>query len=91
MAVKVYKFGGASIATAEKMKNIASLLSSQQFEELVIVCSALGKTTNALEKVVDAHVNKTGKSVKYLEEVKANHFSYCEDSSFIKKHVLSST
>ena len=79
MAVKVYKFGGASIATAEKMKNIASLLSSQQFEELVIVCSALGKTTNALEKVVDAHVNKTGKAVNYLEEVKANHFAYCDE------------
>ncbi|GAC1703587.1 MAG: aspartate kinase [Flavisolibacter sp.] len=56
--MKVFKFGGASVATAEKVKNIGTLLSTYQEQKLLVVISAMGKTTNALEKVVEAFYDK---------------------------------
>jgi aspartate kinase len=55
--MKVYKFGGASIATAEKMTALLPIITDVQ-EPLLIVMSALGKTTNALEKVLNMAVNE---------------------------------
>jgi len=52
--MKVFKFGGASVNSAEAIKNVASILSHYTGENLVVVISAMGKMTNALEKVVDA-------------------------------------
>ncbi len=56
--MKVFKFGGASVATAEKIKNVGALLSTYRKQKLLVVISAMGKTTNALEKVVDAFYEK---------------------------------
>jgi aspartate kinase len=50
--MNVYKFGGASIATPERMAALLPILNEVQ-EPLVVVVSAFGKTTNALEKVVE--------------------------------------
>src|SRR5215207_6320860 len=52
--MKVFKFGGASVATAEKVRNVGALLKRFSNEPLLVVISAMGKTTNALEKVVNA-------------------------------------
>ena len=52
--MKVFKFGGASINTVERIKNTAGIIDSFKGEKLLIIISAMGKTTNALEKVVDA-------------------------------------
>jgi len=49
--MQVYKFGGASIATPERVRALLPIVSSVQ-GALVIVISALGKTTNGLEKIV---------------------------------------
>ena len=47
--VKVLKFGGSSVATVEKIQNIANYLKKRtEKEKLVVVVSAMGKTTNAL-------------------------------------------
>ncbi|MCB0699940.1 MAG: aspartate kinase [Chitinophagales bacterium] len=51
--MQVYKFGGASIATAERMQALWPIVESAE-QPIVIVASALGKTTNALENVVAA-------------------------------------
>lgn len=50
----VYKFGGASVKDAEGVRNLKSILESNK-ENLVIVVSAMGKMTNAMEQVVDAY------------------------------------
>ncbi len=50
--MKVFKFGGASVKDAESVKNVAMVLKSQGFENCMLIVSAMGKTTNALEKVV---------------------------------------
>ncbi|HTM67297.1 MAG TPA: aspartate kinase, partial [Flavipsychrobacter sp.] len=51
--MQVYKFGGASIATPERMKALLPIIKDAK-DQLVLVVSALGKTTNALEAVVAA-------------------------------------
>lgn len=55
--MKVFKFGGASVKNAEAVKNVAQILKRYAGEELIVVVSAMGKSTNALEKVVDARWN----------------------------------
>lgn len=52
--MKVFKFGGASIKSANEVRNLASILRNFNTEKLILVVSAMGKTTNALEKVVDS-------------------------------------
>ena len=53
--MKVFKFGGASITNAERVKNLASVIQSSGEKNLVVVISAMGKMTNALEDVVHAY------------------------------------
>lgn len=55
--MKVYKFGGGVVKDAEGVKNIARILSGTD-ENLIVVVSAFGKTTNALEKVLETWYNK---------------------------------
>jgi len=50
--MKVYKFGGASIKDAAGIKNLLDIVSKEP-SELIIVVSASGKTTNALENILD--------------------------------------
>ncbi len=51
--MKVYKFGGASVKDAEGIRNVLRIVSREK-GDLIIVVSAMGKTTNALERVVNA-------------------------------------
>ena len=57
--MNVYKFGGASIKDAAGVRNIQSVLELTQQKSLVIVVSAMGKTTNALEDVVAAYLDSS--------------------------------
>jgi aspartate kinase len=52
--MKVFKFGGASVNSVERIKNVADILKAYSGEQLVVIISAMGKTTNALEKVTEA-------------------------------------
>lgn len=52
--MKVFKFGGASVKNAEAVRNTTSIIRSFSHERLLVVVSAIGKTTNALERVVQA-------------------------------------
>lgn len=49
--MKIYKFGGASVRNPEGIRNLAHILSLAEGEHIVVVVSAMGKTTNALERV----------------------------------------
>jgi aspartate kinase len=53
MNIKVFKFGGASLRTAEAMRNASKIVELYSNERLLIVASAMGKTTNALEKLLE--------------------------------------
>lgn len=52
----VFKFGGASVKDADGLVNLANVVKRYEGNELLIVVSAMGKTTNALEKLVNAYV-----------------------------------
>ena len=49
--MRVFKFGGASVKDADGVKNMASVLQKVGYDNTLIVVSAMGKTTNALEVV----------------------------------------
>lgn len=68
----VFKFGGASVKDAASVRNVASIIEKNNKEKLIVVVSAMGKTTNALEKVVDAYFNKSDYNA-ILNEVLGNH------------------
>ena len=54
MGVKVYKFGGASVKNAEGVRNVERIVRMNDSKDgLMVVISAMGKTTNALERVVE--------------------------------------
>lgn len=53
--MRVFKFGGASVKDAEAVKNVASVLQEFGQGPLLVVISAVGKTTNKLEELVDAY------------------------------------
>ena len=67
--MKVFKFGGASIRNSEAIKNVADIIASFKGEQLVIVISALGKTTNALELIAESIYNKDAETA--IERIKA--------------------
>ncbi|MBC7886690.1 MAG: aspartate kinase [Ferruginibacter sp.] len=52
--MKVFKFGGASINSIDRIGNVAKIIQSYKGEKLLVIISAMGKITNALEKVADA-------------------------------------
>ncbi|MFM7299519.1 MAG: aspartate kinase, partial [Crocinitomicaceae bacterium] len=53
--VKVFKFGGASVKDPSAIQNVASILSRYPKDKLLVIVSAMGKTTNKLEEVVSAY------------------------------------
>ncbi len=86
--MKIFKFGGASVKNAAAVKNIAEVLSLFKNEQLVIVISAMGKTTNALEQVVNAYITKDETLREYVEEVKNYHATIIEDLGFESDHKI---
>ena len=50
--MKIYKFGGASLKDANAIENLFKILQKRGYEKTLVVVSAIGKTTNALELVV---------------------------------------
>ncbi|MBS1601282.1 MAG: aspartate kinase, partial [Bacteroidetes bacterium] len=55
--MKTFKFGGASVNSVDRIQQLVSILHVFRGEKLLIVISAMGKTTNALEKVAEAFYN----------------------------------
>lgn len=84
--MKIFKFGGASVKDAASVKNVAVVLESQGFQSCLLVVSAMGKTTNALEKVVELYFKKEDYHSE-IEAVKANHIQIANDL-FQKEHPI---
>jgi aspartate kinase len=77
--MRVFKFGGASVKDAAGIKNVADIIRRFGEDKTLVVVSATGKTTNALEEVVQAYFNQTGEASKVFEVVKENHLKICRD------------
>lgn len=75
--MRVYKFGGASIADADRMAALLPIIADEQ--PLLIVLSALGKTTNALEHIVNLACNgKADAAIAAAHDLKQQHLSYAK-------------
>ena len=74
--MKVFKFGGASVNSVERIKNLAAILHPYSGEKIVVIISAMGKTTNALEKVAEAFFNgKKEDALQLFEQIKKQHLN----------------
>tara|TARA_B100001564_G_scaffold150005_1_gene126137 strand:- start:9458 stop:10711 length:1254 start_codon:yes stop_codon:yes gene_type:complete len=73
--MKILKFGGAAIKDASSIKNIEKILHIYKDSKVVIVISAMGKTTNALEKVISCYFNSKSKLQSAIQEIKKYHNS----------------
>src|SRR6185436_15597705 len=74
--MKVFKFGGASVNSVERIKMVGRILQQIPGEKLLIVISAMGKTTNALEKVAEAFYSRRAEeALQLFEFVKTQHLN----------------
>ncbi len=73
--MKVFKFGGASIKDAAGVKNVTAILQRHKQERLVVIVSAMGKTTNALEAVVAAHAKQNGEAPQLYKALQEHHYA----------------
>jgi aspartate kinase len=71
--MKIYKFGGASVKDADGIKNVYDVLQKAGYEDVLLVVSAMGKTTNALEVVIKNYFEKSPELNSSIQEIKKYH------------------
>ena len=77
--MKIYKFGGASVKGAEGIKNVVRVLNKEGFKNTLIVISAMGKMTNAFEKIINSYHQKTDDLSQNIKFVTSFHLSIMVD------------
>ena len=83
--MKVFKFGGASVKNSESIRNIVEIIRSYGSNELIIVVSAMDKTTNALENVLELYLKNNKEYLQKIDEIFIFHDKICRDL-FPKNH-----
>jgi aspartate kinase len=77
--MKVFKFGGASVDSVSRIRRLPAILNNYDSEKLLIVISAMGKTTNALEKVAEAFYSRDlPKALEQFGNIKQEHLEIAE-------------
>jgi aspartate kinase len=71
----VFKFGGASVKDAAGVTNLANVVKQYTDQQLLIVVSAMGKTTNALEKLTKAYMDQANDMHDIFNEIKEYHYN----------------
>lgn len=84
--MQIYKFGGASVKDANGVRNLAKILQNVGYSNTLIVISAMGKVTNALEKIVENYFFHKEKLSESIEEVKKFHYSIINELFENKNH-----
>jgi aspartate kinase len=77
--IKVFKFGGASVKNAEAVRNLSQILKHFSDSSIVIVVSAMGKTTNALEKLLEAAREKASDFDVKFDQIKDFHVQIIDE------------
>ena len=90
--MKVFKFGGASVKDALGVKNLLSVIKTVGHKDTLVVVSAMGKTTNALEKIIDDYFKEKDKTPEEIYQLKEFHLNIIKDlfeknSSEIEKRI----
>jgi aspartate kinase len=71
--MRIFKFGGASVKDANGVKNVFHVLETVGYDNVLLVISAMGKTTNALEVVIKNYFEKSNELQESIQEVKKYH------------------
>ncbi|WP_127140850.1 aspartate kinase [Flagellimonas marinaquae] len=71
--MRVFKFGGASVKNADAVRNVVNVLKEVGYQDTLVVISAMGKMTNAMEKVVESYFNDKANVQPSLQEVVEYH------------------
>lgn len=71
--MEVFKFGGASVKSADALINVANIIRQFKTRPLIIVISAMGKTTNAFEKLLHAYISTDQNTMTLLNEIQDYH------------------
>lgn len=82
----VFKFGGASVKNAEAVKNVATILQLFPTDKRLVVISAMGKTTNLLEEIVQALKEKNDQKLDLLIQESYDYHFDILDQLFTEKH-----
>lgn len=77
--MRVFKFGGASVKDADSVKNVVNVLRQVGHKDVLLIISAMGKTTNALEVVVDNYFKKSKELQASIQDVKKYHIQILLD------------
>ncbi|MEQ8715389.1 MAG: aspartate kinase [Cyclobacteriaceae bacterium] len=77
--MKVFKFGGASVKDAPAIQNLAEILGSHSTDTLIIVISAMGKTTNKLEEIIKMYNSGDQEYLTLLEQLRRAHLTIIEE------------
>ncbi|MDY2586045.1 aspartate kinase [Winogradskyella aquimaris] len=86
--MRVYKFGGASVKDANGVKNLASVLEKTGYSKTLVVVSAMGKTTNAMEIVIKNYFENKGELQSSLHEVIKYHNEILLDLFDNERHAV---
>ncbi|HXD76283.1 MAG TPA: aspartate kinase [Puia sp.] len=74
--MKIFKFGGASVNSVERIQRLPAILRSHSGEPLLVVVSAMGKTTNALEKVAEAfYAGNRNEALRLFSQIRDGHLT----------------
>ncbi len=84
--MRVFKFGGASVKDANGVKNVINVLRETGFSDLLIIVSAMGKTTNALEKVVESYLRNNTEYKNLIKNLQQYHILILEGLFDNKQH-----
>lgn len=84
--MRVFKFGGASVKDADGIKNVYDVLQKVGYEDVILVVSAMGKTTNALEVVIKNYFDKSTELNSSVQEIKKYHNQILLDLFEDEKH-----
>lgn len=85
--MKVFKFGGASVKDADSVRNMSKIIQAHQTDELIVVVSAMGKITNALEELLSLTMEEQ-EVTKPLEAIKDFHQTIINDLGISSDEVL---
>ena len=83
--MKVFKFGGASVKNSDSIRNIVKIIRLHRIDELIIVVSAMDKTTNALENVIELYLKNNQEYLQKIDQIFSFHEKICLDL-FPKNH-----
>lgn len=77
--MKIFKFGGASVKDAAGVKNLVSVLEKVDYKDTLVVVSAMGKSTNALEEIIEQYFQDKTKTPAALLPLKEYHLQIVND------------